>query len=103
VYYSTGSYEKLAESLMPVLNGRADMYICGHVHNLQHHKAVDGVNLFVIGASGRGGEAVNAADRGTEWARTAYGFGVLEADAHTFTVRFIGTDGSELHAATLRK
>jgi hypothetical protein len=103
LYQSTWNDDGLIATLMPVLKGRADFYLCGHVHNLQHHQPVDGVNFFVIGASGRGDVDVDASDPGTIWAQHTYGFGVLEADAHAFTVRILDETGAELHTATFHK
>ncbi len=92
----------LISALLPVLKGRADVYISGHVHNLEQHKPVDGVNLFVIGSSGRGEVAVHD-DPDTVWAKEAYGFGVLEANDHDLTIRIIGEDDKEMHSATFHK
>lgn len=102
-YTSMWTSYTLAGELMPVLKGRADVYISGHVHNLEQHKAEDGVNLFIIGASGRGGVPVDPSDPDTIFAKEAYGFGVLEANDHTLTIRILGEDGKELHEATFHK
>ena len=91
------------QDLMAVLKGRADFYIAGHVHNLEQHKPVDGVNLFIIGASGRGEVPVNASDPETIFAKEAYGFGVLEATDHDLTIRILGEDDKEMHSATFHK
>ncbi|MGB6686320.1 MAG: hypothetical protein WBE76_00590 [Terracidiphilus sp.] len=88
---------------MEILKGRADFYISGHVHNLEQHKAVDGVNLFIIGASGRGEVEVNEEDPDTIFAKEAYGFGVLEATDHDLTIRILGEDDKEMHVATFHK
>ena len=89
---------------MPVLQGRADVYINGHIHNLQEHKPVEGVSFFNISASGgRGDVPVNTKDPGTAWGVTTFGFGVVEADTHHFKVQFIDANGKELHETTLSK
>ncbi len=89
--------------LMETMKGRADFYISGHVHNLEQHKAVDGVNLFIIGSSGRGEVEVDEKDPDTIFAKEAYGFGVLEATDHDVTIRIFGEDDKELHVATFHK
>ncbi len=91
------------QDLMAVMKGRADFYIAGHIHNLEQHKPVDGVNLFIIGASGRGEVPVDASDPGTIFAKEAYGFGVLEATDHDLTIRILGEDDREMHSATFHK
>jgi hypothetical protein len=93
----------LTADLMPILKGHADVYISGHVHNLEQLKPQEGVNLFIIGASGRGEVPVNASDPETLFAKEAYGFGILDADDHALTIRILGEDGKELHAATFHK
>lgn len=103
IYTSTYAVPDMISGLLPVLKGRADIYICGHVHNLQHHKPVDGVHFFIIGSSGRGQVRVNAADPETIFAREAYGFGVLEVGTHDLTIRILGEDDKEMHSATFHK
>ena len=78
------------------------MYIAGHIHNLEQHKPVDGVNLFIIGSSGRGEVPVHE-DPETIFAKEAYGFGVFEANDHDLTIRIIGEDDKEMHSATFHK
>lgn len=99
LYTDTGPMQDLIE----VLKGRADFYIAGHVHNLEQHKPVGGVNLFIIGSSGRGQVEVNEKDPDTIFAKEAYGFGVLEATDHDLTIRILGEDDKELHSATFHK
>jgi len=98
-----GPDRQMYNKLMPVLAYRADVYMAGHIHDLQQLRPASGVNFFIIGASGRGEIPVNASDPGTLFAKEAYGFGVLEADDHTLTIRILGEDGKELHAATFHK
>lgn len=99
LYTDAGSMQDLID----VLKGRADFYIAGHVHNLEQHKPVGAVNLFIIGSSGRGQVEVNEKDPDTIFAKEAYGFGVLEATDHELTIRILGEDGKELHSATFHK
>jgi predicted phosphodiesterase len=104
IFSSDYTDDKLVSRLLPVLRGRADVYINGHIHNLREHKPVDGVHFFNISASaGAGGVPINTASQGTAWGTTTFGFGVLEADDRTFMVRFIDADGKKLHRATLKK
>jgi tartrate-resistant acid phosphatase type 5 len=104
IFSSSGAWEEMYARLMPVLKDRADVYLAGHYHDLQQHKAQEGVNFFIIGASGRGEEGpVNSSDPETLFLKYGHGFGVLEADDHTLTVRILGEDGKELHDATFHK
>jgi tartrate-resistant acid phosphatase type 5 len=103
VFSSYGEDTLMASALMPVLAGRADIYLCGHLHTMQHHQPEQGVNLFIVGGGGAHLHTVNEHDPETIFAKAVHGFGVLEADDHSFTVRFIGDDGTVMHEATLRK
>jgi tartrate-resistant acid phosphatase type 5 len=93
----------LYAKLIPVLRGRADVYLAGHIHSLQQHKPEEGINFFIIGGSGAGKDEVSAADPDSLFAKEAYGFGVLEADDHTLTIRIVDEDGKELHVASFHK
>jgi tartrate-resistant acid phosphatase type 5 len=103
IYTSLDTDNGPMEDLLEILKGRADFYISGHVHNLEQHKPVDGVNLFIIGSSGRGEVEVNDKDPDTIFAKEAYGFGVLEATNHDLTIRILGEDDKEMHVATFHK
>src|SRR5262249_60638066 len=53
--YSAGHHGDtpvLVEKLLPVLRRRADVYLCGHDHDLQHLKEEEGVHFFVAGGGG---------------------------------------------------
>ena len=41
-----------ATTLLPVLRGRANVYLCGHDHDLQHIAPEDGVHFVVAGGGG---------------------------------------------------
>jgi hypothetical protein len=64
---------------------------------------IDGVNLFIIGASGRGQVEVNPSAPEVLFAKEAYGFGVLEANEHDLTIRRLGEDDKEMYAATFHR
>jgi tartrate-resistant acid phosphatase type 5 len=96
------SYPLLSD-LMPILKGRADVYIAGRDQTLGQFKPIDDVNLFLIGASGGVKPKVNASDPGTVFAKGTSGFGVLEADDHNLTIHIDDEDGKELHVATFHK
>ncbi len=88
--------------LMPVIAGRADVYLSGHMHNFEHLKPEGGVNLFVTGASGQ-------ASTGHDFDSLAFfvsgenGFAVLDADKTALTMHCVNADGKELYHTILRK
>ncbi len=103
--YSAGAHkdsERLIKQLLPVLRDRADVYIAGHDHDMQHLRAEGGVHFFVSGAAGARVRAVRTHPR-TLFAKSAYGFSVIEVDEKEMTVQMIGTDLSELYRYTLHK
>jgi hypothetical protein len=104
--YSAGQHgdsERLIRELLPVLRNRADVYLAGHDHDMQHLSPDGGVHFFVAGAGGAHQRPMHPHPR-TLFARTdQHGFAVLEADAGKLTVRFVADDGSEIYGYTLRK
>src|SRR5262249_21167323 len=103
--YSAGHHgdtPELVERLLPVLRRRADVYLCGHDHDLQHLKEEEGVHFFVAGGGGAKTRAPHAGPRSL-FARAGHGFAVLDADDSSLTVRFLDDDSKELYAATIRK
>lgn len=94
--------ERAITELLPVLRGRADMYLCGHDHNLQHLKPEEGVHFFVAGGGGAGSYALKPYERSL-YGKSTYGFAVLEGTANQLTVRLIEHDLTELYAFSLTK
>jgi 3',5'-cyclic AMP phosphodiesterase CpdA len=97
--------EDLIHRLLPILKKRgADLYICGHDHNLQILKADGGVNFVVAGGGGAGLYDFEQ----EEYTRSvfkakAYGFAVIEADRTNLNVRLVNAEGKELSALKLKK
>ncbi|MFN0087870.1 MAG: metallophosphoesterase [Blastocatellia bacterium] len=103
--YSHGAHRDnpgLILRLLPVLKGRADVYLAGHDHDLQHLKAEDGVHFFISGGGGAGIRPITPGPRSL-FAKSSYGFSVVEADAKQLKVRFIDTALQPLYEATLTK
>jgi hypothetical protein len=104
--YSAGQHGdtvRLVEALLPVLRGRADLYFCGHDHDMQHLRPDGGVHFFVAGSGGAHQRPMHPHPR-TIFAKTdQHGFATIEADSTSLTVRFIADDGSELYSYTLHK
>ena len=104
-YFAAGKGENplVVRELMPILKGRADVYIAGHYHSLEHLKPVDGVNLFISAGGGRPLYPVDPTLPGVLWAVDEFGFAVIEVEQKQLKVSFIGTDGKELHSAMIEK
>ncbi len=97
-----GDTRRLIRDLLPVLSHRADAFFSGHDHDLQHLKPENGVHFFVAGGGGAGIRAVQPGPRSL-FAKSSYGFAVVEADAGEFKVRFVDTNLNQLYEYTLRK
>ncbi len=97
-----GNNQKLLQQLQPILSGRADIYLTGHEHNLQHLKPEGGVHFFIVGGGGQKLDRLTADPRAF-FAVQDYGFAMLEAEQTQFRVRFINADGKQLYEYRLRK
>jgi len=103
--YSDGAHLNnpgLIRRLLPVLKGKADVYLAGHDHDLQHLKEDGGVHFFVAGGGGAGLRPPKPGPRSL-FAKDAHAFCVLEADGKQLKVRFIDTALKQLYEATLTK
>ena len=104
--YSDGEHgdsQPLIRRLLPLLRNRADIYLVGHDHILNHIKAEAGVEFFVSGGGGARLYRVKPGPR-TLFAQSLNGFVVLEADAGSLKVRYIGAaDSKQLYEYTMRK
>jgi len=100
-----GDNQALVGKLLPILKEhRVHIYLCGHEHIFQHLKPEGGVEFFVSGAAGASGRVGRQVDypRVQFMAERTQGFTVLEADATTLRVQFVGMDGTTLYEKALR-
>lgn len=95
-----GDEAALRAILLPVLRGRAHVYVCGHDHDLQHLRPEDGVHFLVTGGGGARPRPLVAGPR-TRFARSGNGFLVLEASRTSLVATFVGDDGRELYRTHL--
>ncbi len=90
--------------LMPVLRGRADVYISGHHHSMQHLQPFDGVQLFIAGSGGRHGYSLDPKNPISLFADNQTGFLVLDIARDTIGAHFVaGETGKVLYETTIRK
>ena len=86
-----GYIPQLREKLLPILREeKDDVYLAGHDHDLEALKPEGGVSFFVSGGGGREESKVET-DRCQAWAKSDFGFTVLEATDEEMTVRFLGS------------
>jgi tartrate-resistant acid phosphatase type 5 len=102
--YSAGRHEDNDDKirqLLPVLKGRADVYLAGHDHDMQHLKPEGSLHFFVAGSGGK----LRPIEPGPRslFARSANGFAVVEADAGQLKVKFIDAGLNQLYEYALTK
>jgi hypothetical protein len=102
--YSEGQHEDnnvKIDQLLPVLEGRADVYLAGHDHDMQHLRPEGRLHFFIAGSGGK----LRTIEPGPRslFARSANGFAVIEADVRTLTVTFVETDLTTPYTYTLKR
>jgi hypothetical protein len=96
--------EEMRRVLWPLIKGRADLYLSGHHHSLQHLRAPDGGTHFVTsGGGGAGPYPVDEKEPLALFARQVNGFTTVEADERELTFKHFGDGGGEIYSYTLRK
>lgn len=97
-----GDTPYLVRDLLPILRHRADIYFAGHDHDLQHLQPEDGVHFFISGGGGAGIRPITPGPRSL-FAKSSYGFAVVEAGPDTLQVSYYDPDLRSLYDYTLRK
>jgi hypothetical protein len=95
-----GGNQKLTQALLPILSGRADLYLTGHEHNLQHLKPEGKLHFLIVGGGGQKLDKLKSKPDSL-FADQAFGFAVFEADIKHLRFNLIGADGKELYTYTL--
>ncbi len=96
--YSEGAHEdnnvKIAQ-LLPILRERADIYLAGHDHDMQHLKPEGRLHFFIAGSGGQL-RPIQPGPRSL-FAHSAHGFAVLEVLPSSLAVAFVDVQGQELY------
>ncbi len=95
----TPGYDQI---LLPILKDRANIYMAGHEHTMQHIAPEAGVHFIVNGAAGQGIRPVRSGPR-TLYAGSFYGFTVLEAGPGGLKVSFVDTAGKTQYESLIAK
>ena len=96
-----GDDPALRDNLLPLLRGRAHLYLCGHDHDLQHLAPEDGVHFVVAGGGGAAPRAITAGPRSL-YAASKNGFAVIEASRSALTVMLVDENLETLHRFAIR-
>lgn len=93
----------LQKRVDPILRKhKADMYICGHIHNYQHIRKSDSGTDYVVNTSGSKTRAADKTD-GTVFCSDAAGFSVLTADKKALRLNFLDKDGRVIYTVSRNK
>ena len=101
--YSHGQHEDnnmKIDQLLPVLRDRADIYLAGHDHDMQHLKPEGRLHFFIAGSGGKL-RPITPGPRSL-FAHSAHGFAVLEIESDRLSVAFVDSEGAELYRYELR-
>jgi len=90
------------QKLLPILKGRAQLYMAGHEHTMQHLAPEGGVHFIVNGAAGQGIRPAKSGPR-TLYAGSFYGYTVLEAGPEGLKVSFVDTNGKMQYESVIAK
>jgi tartrate-resistant acid phosphatase type 5 len=96
-----GDEPVVRDNVLPLLRGRASLYLCGHEHDLQHLAPEGGVHFVIIGGGGAAPRPTGSGPR-TLFAASKNGFGVIEASRTALTVSIVGEDLKTLHRFVIR-
>jgi tartrate-resistant acid phosphatase type 5 len=102
--YSGGNYEDrpdLVARLLPILKGRADVYLAGHDHNLQALRPEGNLHFYIAGGGGAGLYDLRPYERSI-FASRANGFAVIDGDDQSLTVSLVDGAGQVVFAETLK-
>lgn len=95
-YGTHGDTPELKRLLLPVLKGRAQIYLAGHDHLPQYLQPEGGVHFFVGPAAGQSSRPERAGPL-TIFSGSFYGFMALDISAERVEVAFFGSDGRLLY------
>lgn len=100
-YGAHGDTPLLKRSLLPLLRERAQVYLVGHEHLVQHLKPEGGVHFLVAPASGQSARPVKTGPM-TLYADSFYGFVVLEMDERSIRAAFVDDQGRTRYETEIR-
>lgn len=99
-YGGYGPTPELQRSLLPVLRGRAQLYLFGHEHVVQDLEE-DGLTFLNTPAAGQKARPA-ASGPLTRFADSFYGFAVLEVSGEALRLELVDTEGRVRHRKEIR-
>ena len=101
-YGAHGDDPSLRDNLLPLLRGRAHIYLCGHDHDLQHIAPEAGVHFVLAGGGGAAPRVITAGPRSL-YAASKNGFAVIEGSRSTLTVMLVDENLEAVHQFVIRE
>jgi 3',5'-cyclic AMP phosphodiesterase CpdA len=99
-----GDAEELVNRLLPILKKNSvDVWINGHLHEMQEIEPEGSLHFFVSGGGGAPLSGMAPTYKRSKFREARHGFSVLEADDQHFDVIFVNDDGQEIHRAHIVK
>jgi tartrate-resistant acid phosphatase type 5 len=95
-----GDEPVVRDNVLPLLRGRAQIYLCGHEHDLQHLGPEGGVHFVIAGGGGAQPRRTSGGPRSL-FAASKNGFAVIEASRTSLSVTIVGEDLKTLHQFAL--
>ncbi|MCE1199685.1 MAG: metallophosphoesterase [Marinilabiliales bacterium] len=107
VFADTGkSQEERADMqarLQPILEkGKADLYVCGHIHNFQYIHPQGSHTHYIVNSSASQSREVQPVD-GTQFCHPDPGVTVVSVKRNALLFRFVNHKGEQLYHYTLKK
>jgi len=96
-----GNSREMIRELLPVIKDRADVYLAGHDHDMQHLRPEGNLHFFVSGTGGKL-RAIKPGPRSL-FAKSTLGFLVLEADKSSLKMTFVDKTLKPIYEYTLKK
>ena len=94
--------KEFRDALLPVLATRANVYIAGHEHSVQHLKPEGRTHYFVGAAAGQDPRPGRKGPE-TLFVDTFLGFAALEIDAQRIKVAYIDEQGKVRYETEIRQ
>jgi hypothetical protein len=106
IYSPTGTddNEELVTRLLPVLRRNSvDVWINGHLHEMQELEPQGSLHFFISGAGGAPLSTPSPTYKRSKFTAVQHGFSIIEADQRHFDVAFVNGEGQELSRSHITK
>jgi tartrate-resistant acid phosphatase type 5 len=104
IYSVWGDNDELVSRLLPILKRNSvDVWLNGHLHELQELEPQGSLHFFVSGGGGADLSGASPTYKRSKFRKSQHGFSVIEADREHFDMMFVDDDGNELYRSQITK